>query len=203
MANVLFYGDLHAGHKAIAKYRTRFRDEQDHFEHVEREYYNAVTKRDVCYFTGDAVFSLERARQIAKWPGKKILICGNHDTDNLTMQQLCETFDEVAALRKYKEFWLSHAPLHPVELRGKINIHGHVHFATLDDCRYVNTSLENTDYKPIALYQIRDIIKARKHYYASIYDSISGSVSPEIRSATRSIYLDIHSGAYAIPKGLK
>lgn len=90
MANVLFYGDLHAGHKAIAKYRTQFRDEQDHFEHVEREYYNAVTKRDVCYFTGDAVFSLERARQIAKWPGKKILICGNHDTDNLTIPKHIE-----------------------------------------------------------------------------------------------------------------
>lgn len=165
MANVLFLGDLHAGHNSIAKYRTQFRDEQDHFEYVEAEYHKRVTKRDVCYFTGDAVFTLERARQIAKWSGQKILICGNHDTDNLSMKELCETFDNVYALKKYKEFWISHAPMHPAELRGKINIHGHVHDQNIKDSNYFNTSLENIGYKPISLFEIREIMKKRERYY--------------------------------------
>lgn len=166
MANVLLLGDFHAGHWSIAKYRTQFRDEQDHFEFVEREYHKRVTKRDKCIFTGDAVFSEERAKQIAKWPGVKELIVGNHDTDSLTMKQLCEYFDSVYSLKKYKEFWLSHAPMHPAELRGKLNIHGHVHSATVDDCRYFNTSLENIDYKPVSLHEIRDIMNQRKRYYS-------------------------------------
>ncbi|AZU98609.1 putative serine/threonine protein phosphatase [Acinetobacter phage vB_AbaM_PhT2] len=196
MSNVLFLGDAHLGHGNVARFRTQFRDEQDHFEHVEKVYYSAVTRRDVCYFTGDAVFTLERAKQVAKWPGKKILVCGNHDTDNLSMKQLCEVFDDVKALVKYKEFWLSHAPMHPSELRGKFNIHGHVHFATVDDCRYVNTSLEATDFKPIALYQVRDIIKARIKFYENVYSSYKTHLVPLPK-------FDVHAFAHEIPVGLK
>lgn len=162
MSNVLFFGDLHAGHKNITKYRTDFRDEQDHFEYCEIEYHKRVTKRDKCIFTGDAVFSLERLEQIAKWKGQKVLIVGNHDTDNLTMKQLCDAFDDVKSLVKYKEFWLSHAPIHPDELRGKFNIHGHVHNKSIKDKRYFNTSLENIGYRPISLFEIRDILNKRQ-----------------------------------------
>lgn len=165
MSNVLFLGDLHAGHKAIAKYRTQFRDEQDHFEFMEGQYHKRVTKRDKCYFMGDAVFTFERLQQIAKWPGQKVLICGNHDTDNLTMRQLCDHFDDVKALVKYKEFWLSHAPIHPKELRGKANIHGHVHNEPIPALDYFNTSLENTNFDLISLFEIRDIIARNKYHY--------------------------------------
>ena len=165
MANVLFLGDFHAGHKAIAKYRTMFSSEEEHFNYVKEEYHRRVTKRDKCIFTGDAVFSMERAREIASWPGQKELICGNHDTDSLTMAELCEIFDDVYSLKKYKEFWLSHVPIHPAELRGKANIHGHVHDKTIDDIRYFNTSLENTSFKLISLSEIRDIMNQRQEYY--------------------------------------
>lgn len=158
MSNVLFLGDAHLGHKSITKYRTMFRDEQDHFEHIEREYHKRVTKRDKCFFTGDAVFSEERLKQLSKWPGQKVLIVGNHDTDSISMKTLAEHFDEIYGLLKYKEFWISHAPIHPDELRGKINIHGHVHNQSIDDVRYFNTSLENTDFKLISLHEIRCII---------------------------------------------
>lgn len=166
MSNVLLYGDIHAGHKNIAVYRNQFRDEQDHFEHVEIEYHKRVTKRDKCIFTGDTVFTKERLAQISKWRGQKVLILGNHDTDNLTIQELSGAFDKIYSLLKYKEFWLSHAPIHPNELRGKINIHGHVHNATIKDQNYFNTSLENTDFKPISLFEIRTIIQKRKQYKA-------------------------------------
>ena len=56
---------------------------------------------------------------------------------------------------KYKEFWLSHAPIHPEELRDRINIHGHVHYKNIDDARYFNVSCENIGFKPISLENIR------------------------------------------------
>ncbi|WJJ54749.1 nicotinate phosphoribosyltransferase / putative serine/threonine protein phosphatase [Acinetobacter phage AB1I1M-1] len=166
MSNVLFLGDLHAGHKSITKYRTQFRDELDHFEYVEEQYHKRVTKRDKCIFTGDAVFSLDRAKRIAKWPGIKELCLGNHDTDNVSMKDLIWTFDEIYSLRKYKEFWISHAPIHPDELRGKRNIHGHVHYQNVQDLRYFNTSLENIGFKPISLHEIRVIMDRRNQSFA-------------------------------------
>lgn len=165
MSNVLFYGDIHAGHRNVTKFRNMFRDEQDHFEHLEMEYHKVVTKRDKCFFTGDAVFSEERLKQISEWQGEKVLILGNHDTEHLNIHQLASVFKECHGLVKYKEFWLSHAPIHPVELRGRVNIHGHVHNQTLDDIRYFNTSVDNIDFKPISLFEIRDIIQTRLNYY--------------------------------------
>ena len=67
---------------------------------------------------------------------------------------------EVYGFVKYKEFWLSHCPIHPNELRGKVNIHGHVHNKTIIDCNYFNTSCENVDFKPISLENIRLQIKS-------------------------------------------
>lgn len=178
MANSLFFGDAHLGHRSITKYRTQFRDEQDHFEHIKENYHKVVTKRDVCHWTGDAVFSLDRLKEIATWPGKKVLVCGNHDTDFIPMSTLCQYFDEVVALKKYKEFWVSHAPMHPDELRGKVNIHGHVHYATVNDCRYFNTSCENIDFTPISLHQIRDIMEQRKKFYS--IDNLSDAFRRQI-----------------------
>lgn len=73
-------------------------------------------------------------------------------------------FNKVCGFEKYKKSWLSHAPIHPAELRGKINIHGHVHDATitdengLPDLRYFNVSLENTGGRPIAHNVIMELL---------------------------------------------
>ena len=97
------------------------------------------------------------------WAGaKKILICGNQDLDHHTMKDLVEAYDEVYALKKYKEFWLSHAPIHPDELRGKVNIHGHTHYHNIADDRYVNVSMEQINYTPIELHEIRAKIYKEK-----------------------------------------
>lgn len=47
----------------------------------------------------------------------------------------------------------------PDELKGKI--HGHVHSNNIDDLRYFNVSMENIDYTPISLEEIRSIFKSR------------------------------------------
>lgn len=164
MSNVLFLGDLHAGHRNVAKFRKQFRDEQDHFEFMETQYHKQVTKRDKVIFTGDAVFTLDRLMQMRKWIGDKELALGNHDTDKLNVMQLSNVFGKIYALKRYREFWVSHAPMHPSELRGRVNIHGHVHSNTVNDPMYMNTSLENTGFKLISLHEIRQIINKRKLY---------------------------------------
>lgn len=165
MSNVLLWGDLHAGAEGIVKYRTCFRDEQDMFEHYEIEYHKRVTKRDKCIFLGDIACSEERLAQIAKWKGEKVLVMGNHDTDRCSIQSIVNSYDSVHALVKYKEFYLSHAPIHEQELRGKANIHGHVHDKSVKDINYFNACVDNIGHKPIALHEIRKILADRRFHY--------------------------------------
>lgn len=147
MANVWFCSDLHLGQRNIAKYRGL--TEEDQYELLYKEWHSKVTKRDIVYVLGDCCFSKERLADFSKWRGEKRLILGNHDTEHATIKELAEVFTEIHSLRKYKNFWLSHAPLHPDELRGRINIHGHTHYHVINDKRYINICLEQTGYKLI------------------------------------------------------
>lgn len=156
MANVWFTSDLHLGHKNIANFRTQFESELHHREVIKENYHKVVTKRDKVFLLGDVAFTQETLDDVGTWVAeKKVLIVGNHCIDNIKMSEVCKHFDEVYSLKKYKEFWLSHAPIHPQELRGKYNLHGHMHFETVDDPRYLNLCLEHTDYTPIDLNEVR------------------------------------------------
>lgn len=163
MSNVWFIGDLHAGHKNIHKFRTQFESEEEHFQHMKQVYHSLVTKRDRVFFMGDTAFTKERLLDVGTWIGHKTAILGNHCLEmECTIQDYVGVFDDVQGFMKYKEFWLSHAPIHPNELRGKTNLHGHVHCATIPDDRYFNCSLENINYRPISLHEIRQIIEQRE-----------------------------------------
>ena len=160
--NVWFLGDLHAGHKNIHKYRTQFESEEHHFQVVKENYFKVVRKKDKVFFLGDTAFTKERLLDVAKWPGTKVALLGNHDLESeLTVGDYVNAFDDVQGFVKYKDYWLSHCPIHPNELRGKLNLHGHVHNKTVEDARYFNCSLENIDYTPISLNQVREILKER------------------------------------------
>lgn len=102
--------------------------------------------------------TMSKGTTIARRNGK-VWVTGNC-TDHHTMKDLVEAFDEVYSLKKYKEFWLSHAPIHPDELRGKVNIHGHTHYHNISDARYVNVSMEQINFMPIELHEIREQLSA-------------------------------------------
>ena len=156
MSNIWFWGDIHGGHENIPKYRKNFATEDESWNTIKENHHKKVTKRDHVFFMGDTVFTYDRLVDLQSWTAaKKILILGNHCTEHLHVKQLAGVFDEIHGLVKYKEFWLSHAPIHPVELRGKYNLHGHVHYGSLDDHRYFNTCPEVNDYQPISLMEIR------------------------------------------------
>lgn len=139
MAHVWFCSDLHFGHKGIEKFRGQ--TEAENRARIMREWQSVVGKKDHVYVLGDACFTMETVDSFAQLPGEKFLVRGNHDGLNTAVY--LKYFTEVYGLLKYKEFWLSHAPIHPDELRGKVNLHGHVHFGTLPDTRYFNCCPEN------------------------------------------------------------
>jgi calcineurin-like phosphoesterase family protein len=80
-------------------------------------------------------------------------VLGNHDIFPISEYQ--KYFTKIHGLTKYKGFWLSHAPIHSEELRGKINIHGHVHNKIIVDPRYRSVCVEALNGKPISLSSLR------------------------------------------------
>lgn len=163
MAAVYFMSDPHLGHNNVIRFRSQFKTLEEHDDYIEQQYKSIVTKRDKVFMLGDIAFTKEALQRIKSWDGYKVCILGNHDCERngVTLQDYLEVFDEIHGFIRYKEFWLSHCPIHPDELRGKANIHGHVHSNSIDDPRYLNVCMENINYSPIELQQIRQIFKER------------------------------------------
>ena len=139
-------GDLHFGHKNVARFRDEFDSEAHHRAHLVEQWQGLVKKRDVVWVLGDAAFTADGLESIRPLPGRKILVRGNHD--KLSVHMYLSVFEEIHGIIQYKKAWLSHAPIHPDELRGRVNIHGHVHKATIPDDRYINVSAEVINYTP-------------------------------------------------------
>jgi len=166
MSEVYMIGDLHIGHKGIVKHRAIFDNIEDHNETIRSNVKSVGGKNDKLILLGDIVFTKESipfVQDMVSHFGQIVYIAGNHDLERgINMQDLIDGFGcNIQAILRYKEFWLTHCPIHPAELRGKINIHGHVHSATITtesgdiDKRYFNTSCENVDYTPVSLQEIR------------------------------------------------
>lgn len=155
MSNIWFCSDLHFGHKNIQRFREGVESEEDNRLQIVRDWNRLVKKKDDVYVLGDAAFTMDTVRVFGELPGyRKFLVRGNHDC--LDTSVYLKYFTQVYGLLKYKEFWLSHAPIHPDELRGKVNLHGHVHYESIRkpfnpahdvkqelDPRYFNCCVEN------------------------------------------------------------
>ena len=152
-------GDLHFGHKNITRFRTQFATMEEHEEFI-MDNWSVKNGGDKIFFMGDAAFTWEGLRKISKLRGQKILIRGNHDT--LSTNMYLAVFKEVYGLFKYKAYWMSHAPIHPAELRGLMNIHGHVHSETIPDPRYINVCPEVIGYAPV---RFQELIENHKKQY--------------------------------------
>lgn len=152
MSKVYFAGDLHFAHKNIAVFRPMVAGipitcEEEHRELIIERCNKIVTKRDTLYLLGDVCFDESFTVHVGRLNGYKKLFLGNHDHMNLPLW--AQYVAKIGAFDRYKKHWISHAPIHPAELRGKGNIHGHVHNATIPDARYFNCSLENINFEPI------------------------------------------------------
>lgn len=164
MSKVYLLSDLHLGHTNILKYSGSLREGSDVTEHdhlLIQKWNSIVKKRDLTYVLGDVCMHKD-LEIIHELQGRKILIRGNHDT--FRTKEYLKYFEEVYGIHKYKNFWLTHCPIHPAELRGRCNIHGHVHQNSIRDAfhqydrRYINVCCEVNSSYPIAF---EDILNGR------------------------------------------
>jgi len=152
--SVYFISDLHIGHRGIPKYRTQFKHVDEHDEWIVKQWNSrGFNKKDIIIILGDIIFDKSKFWMLNELKGQKWALLGNHDI--LTPYEVYHFFDKHMHFEKRYGFWLSHCPIHPDELRGKKNIHGHVHNKTIPDDRYISVCVEACNGVPVPLDEIR------------------------------------------------
>lgn len=162
MSNVRMIGCLHLGHLAIAKWRG-FETSEEHDEHLIEKWNSVVNKRDLTYILGDITNETSKHYHLLdRLQGRKIAILGNHDLPKHS-KELLKHVDYIGGLMKYKGIFLSHCPVHPMELDYRVsrNIHSHLHEKSImimnengdliKDDRYHCVSVEQVDFKPVSI----------------------------------------------------
>lgn len=166
MSIVWHVGDTHLDHRLITKYR-KVSSAEENNELMVDMIVTKTKKRDVLWLHGDIFFSdksvYEYAPVISMNVGQVNYILGNHDLQKLPIEKRKLAFQflldlgwNIHGIVKHNGMWLSHAPIHPDELRGKLCCHGHCHLETIPDDRYINVSVDNTNFQ---LVNRQDILK--------------------------------------------
>lgn len=153
MSRVFFISDLHIGHKSILTFEGHNRGDgklqsvDEHDQWLIDQWNSVVTKRDVTWVLGDVCFDKHKLHLLKKMAGQKNLILGNHD--KFSLEQYGKYFNKIHGFMKYKGVWLSHAPVHVGELRGRYNIHGHVHSKVTGNPMHIPVCVEINNGVPL------------------------------------------------------
>lgn len=181
--SVWFTSDLHFGHLLMSKTRC-FNSMEDHDLSIAENINKVVRKKDKLYILGDLAFTetgLSNARLIQCTNIE--LILGNHD--KYSVEKYLTVVQKIRGFCVYKDYWLSHCPIHPNEMRSmKGNLHGHIHnfgdTQRINDKRYFCVNPEFHGMYPISFTDIEKIIKDRPEENFSYY---SGTNKIEDHSA--------------------
>ena len=181
--NHFFCADLHLGHEGVCKFLrndgTKLRpwDSAAEMDEALIENWNSVVRPfDVVYVLGDVVINRKHLPTISRLNGRKRLIGGNHDIFDLS----CYTkyFEDIKGVKVLSDMVLSHVPLHPLSVsqRWGTNVHGHTHANSMNSPFHVCVSMEQIDFTPISLEDLR--IKITKHKESFQNDENSNGDSP-------------------------
>jgi calcineurin-like phosphoesterase family protein len=159
---VYFISDLHLDHKNIIRYCHRpFKDVEEMNAAIVSNWNNLVGSNDLVYLLGDIAFgrgSHSPRYWLNRLNGRKVCIEGSHDRGIRAKPFECITIRGVPVM-------LIHDPnaVSP-NWQGWI-IHGHVHDTRpfVDETlKRTNVSVEVTDYKPVSLDTIAQILGANR-----------------------------------------
>ena len=153
----LFTSDLHLGHNSIIKHRDEFSSQEEH-DSLILDNIAKLKKREILYVLGDFIFDSDSydyyIQQMNKMSCRIKVIMGNHDSLKLYSES---RFEIQLPLYSYKDFWLSHCPIHPKELRNRKGcIHGHLHKQSLGDNRYFNVNIDVNNYQFVDFEKIKE-----------------------------------------------
>lgn len=148
--------DTHFGHSNILKYEPvlrPFKTIQQHDEELIYRWNHVVKPDDTVWHLGDVAFGRENLEVLDRLNGRKNLVPGNHDAYGWELY--LKRFNKVLPYAKLGGAFLSHVPIHECQFSRVVgNIHGHMHSKTVNDPRYVNVSVEQTDLAPILLEKV-------------------------------------------------
>jgi calcineurin-like phosphoesterase family protein len=146
--------DTHFGHNNIIKYCNR---PEDHDRLMFQGWRETVGHRDVILHMGDVLLrKTEFAERIRKLPGQKFLLKGNHDRlgKNFYKEMGFTFIQEFSINHKGYKVHFTHKPLEELVEDKVINVHGHIHQKLMGDRRFLNLSVEQTNYKPVAIIEV-------------------------------------------------
>ena len=170
MANVFLVSDTHFGHAGVCRFlrddgnKLRPWDDPDEMDEAMIERWNSVVRmNDKVYHLGDVVINRKALSTLYRLNGDKVLIKGNHDIFKL--EEYTEHFRDIRGYHVLNGMILSHIPVHEESIaRFGVNIHGHLHSNRVMkngaiDPRYFNVSVEQIDFTPISLEDLKLRVK--------------------------------------------
>lgn len=160
------WSDLHIGHSNIIRYANRpFADVQAMDACLYANWKAAVGADDALIFVGDV--ALEDALRPDTWQriragrGRmKRLVFGNHDLTHSGRLRV-DGFDDICSVLCADgdpPLAFTHLPLAEVPA-GWVNVHGHTHNEPPGRSPHINVSVEQIDYRPLALSRIRALAR--------------------------------------------
>jgi calcineurin-like phosphoesterase family protein len=165
--------DHHFGHENIIKFKREdgtplrnFSSMEEHDQTIIQQHNLLVKPEDRVYLLGDFAINRHHLYKAGQLNGRLVLVKGNHDI--MKLDEYRKYFDDIRSYVVQKDqegnkVILSHIPIHPDSVgRFGTNIHGHLHYQSIDDPRYVCVSLEHTDFKPIQIYEALKLRQLRK-----------------------------------------
>lgn len=189
MSNVFVTSDTHFGHAGVCQFLrddgTKLRpwSNPEEMDEALVENWNRVVKPvDKIYHLGDVVINRKALKTLSRLNGEKVLIKGNHDIFRL--EEYTPYFKDIRAYHVLSGMIFSHIPVHESALtRFGINVHGHLHSnrvmknisvqersqydprpytvqKEVADTRYHCVCVEQTDFTPISLEELKSKIVA-------------------------------------------
>jgi len=169
MHQSFFISDPHFGHSNILNFkddqgnlvRPGFSCIEEHDTLIIDNINEVVRPQDTLYILGDIAMKRKYIcvvdRIITK---KRVLIRGNHDIFKL--KDYTPYFKDIRAYKVLPKYGIifSHIPIHLDTFdKWKLNVHGHMHHKYINDNRYLNICVEQTNYKPVELEEILEKLK--------------------------------------------
>lgn len=126
---------------------------------------DVVRPQDRVYHLGDVVIARKNLETLGRLNGRKKLIRGNHDIFKAT--DYLKYFDDLVGVYVLEGMVLSHIPLRLecITERYRTNVHGHLHAHVIDNPMYFNVSVEQINFAPIELPDLRAAIGAKRARY--------------------------------------
>lgn len=168
MANIFVVSDTHFGHQGVCEFRLTDGSKMrpwavaaDMDAALVENWNKVVRPQDKVYHLGDVVMKLSALPIVGKLNGHKRLVRGNHDI--FPTKHYIKFFEDIYGTRVFDDMVLSHFPLHPESIKPQwTNVHGHVHSnvpAGHFGPKYLNVSIEMTDWRPLAIEEVRQRIR--------------------------------------------